>query len=109
MSRRCLAGARAAGARIVGKTNLHELAMLPIGANGWFGTPVNPLDASLIPGGSMAATVDGLIAGMRLLEPGFTPAGAGRDHRAAADLGPARDRAGSRPGPQGRRARGHHP
>jgi amidase len=27
----CLAGARAAGARIVGKTNLHELAMLPIG------------------------------------------------------------------------------
>ena len=123
--------------RIVGKTNLHELAMLPIGTNPWFGTPVNPLDASLIPGGSssgsavavatgeadvalgsdtggsvripsaccgtaglkttygrvpaagvwplapsldtvgpMAATVDGLITGMRLLEPGFTVAGA---------------------------------
>ncbi len=133
----CLAGARAAGARIVGKTNLHELAMLPIGTNPWFGTPVNPLDAELIPGGSssgsavavatgeadvalgsdtggsvripsaccgtaglktsygrvpldgvwplapsldtvgpMAATVGGLIAGMRLLEPGFTPADA---------------------------------
>ena len=133
----CLSGARAAGARIVGKTNLHELAMLPIGTNPWFGTPVNPLDASLIPGGSssgsavavatgeadvalgsdtggsvripsaccgtaglkttygrvpaagvwplapsldtvgpMAATVDGLITGMRLLEPGFTVAGA---------------------------------
>jgi len=131
----CLAGARAAGARIVGKTNLHELAMLPIGTNPWFGTPVNPLDASLIPGGSssgsavavatgeadvalgsdtggsiripsaccgtaglkttrgrvpldgvwplapsldtvgpMAATVDGLVTGMRLLEPAFTPA-----------------------------------
>jgi amidase len=130
----CLAGARAAGARIVGKTNLHELAMLPIGTNPWFGTPVNPLDASLIPGGSssgsavavatgdadvafgsdtggsvripsaccgtaglkttygrvpvagvrplapsldtigpMAATVEGLVTGMRLLEPGFTP------------------------------------
>src|SRR5690348_13237850 len=27
----CMAGARAAGARIVGKTNLHELAMLPLG------------------------------------------------------------------------------
>ena len=40
----CLAGARAAGARIVGKANLHELAMLPIGTNPWFGTPVNPLD-----------------------------------------------------------------
>jgi amidase len=133
----CLAGARAAGARIVGKTNLHELAMLPLGINPWFGTPVNPLDASLIPGGSssgsavavaageadvalgsdtggsvrvpsaccgtaglkttygrvpldgvwplapsldtvgpMAATVSGLITGMELLEPGFTPAAA---------------------------------
>ena len=131
----CLAGARAAGAQIVGKTNLHELAMLPVGTNQWFGTPVNPLDASLIPGGSssgsavavatgeadvalgsdtggsirvpsaccgtaglkttygrvpldgvwplapsldtvgpMAATAGGLVTGMRLLEPGFTPA-----------------------------------
>ena len=133
----CLAGARAAGARIVGKTNLHELAMLPLGTNQWFGTPINPLDPALIPGGSssgsavavatseadvalgsdtggsiripaaccgiaglktsygrvplggvwplapsldtvgpMAATVDGLVTGMALLEPGFTPAGA---------------------------------
>ena len=133
----CLAGARAAGARIVGKTNLHELAMLPLGTNQWFGTPVNPLDPALIPGGSssgsavavatgeadvalgsdtggsiripaaccgitglktsygrvpldgvrplapsldtvgpMAATVDGLVTGMALLEPGFTAAAA---------------------------------
>jgi amidase len=34
----CLAAARAAGARIVGKTNLHELAAMPIGTNPWFGT-----------------------------------------------------------------------
>lgn len=133
----CLAGARAAGARIVGKTNLHELAMLPLGTNQWFGTPVNPLDPALIPGGSssgsatavaagdadvalgsdtggsiripaaccgmtglktsygrvpmdgvwplapsldtvgpMAATVNGLVTGMALLEPGFAPAAA---------------------------------
>src|SRR4051812_39516932 len=52
----CLAGARAAGARIVGKTNLHELAMLPIGTNPWFGTPVNPLDPALIPGGSSSGS-----------------------------------------------------
>ena len=52
----CLSGARAAGARIVGKTNLHELAMLPIGTNPWFGTPVNPLDAALIPGGSSSGS-----------------------------------------------------
>jgi amidase len=52
----CLAGARAAGARIVGKTNLHELAALPIGTNPWFGTPVNPLDPALIPGGSSSGS-----------------------------------------------------
>jgi len=42
----CLAGARAADARIVGKTNLHELAVLPLGTNPWFGTPQNPLDTA---------------------------------------------------------------
>ena len=52
----CMAGARAAGARIVGKTNLHELAMLPIGTNPWFGTPTNPLDPTLIPGGSSSGS-----------------------------------------------------
>ena len=52
----CLAGSRAAGARIVGKANLHEFAMLPIGTNPWFGTPVNPLDPDLIPGGSSSGS-----------------------------------------------------
>ena len=52
----CLAGIRSAAARIVGKANLHELAMLPIGTNPWFGTPVNPLDARLIPGGSSSGS-----------------------------------------------------
>ena len=52
----CLAGARAAGPRIVGKTNLHELAMLPIGTNPWFGTPSNPIDGDLIPGGSSSGS-----------------------------------------------------
>src|SRR3954452_18647675 len=52
----CLVGLRAADARMVGKTNLHELAMLPIGTNPWFGTPVNPLDPDLIPGGSSSGS-----------------------------------------------------
>jgi len=52
----CLKGTRAAGARIVGKANLHELAMLPFGTNPWFGTPVNPLDPALIPGGSSSGS-----------------------------------------------------
>jgi amidase len=52
----CLAGARAAGARLVGKANLHELAVLPLGTNPWFGTPINPLDPALIPGGSSSGS-----------------------------------------------------
>jgi amidase len=134
----CLAGARAAGARIVGRTNLHELALGVTGVNQWYGTPVNPLDPTRVPGGSssgsavavatdeadvaygsdtggsvripaaccgtaglkttwgripldgvyplapsfdtvgpMARTVDGLVTGMQLLEPGFTVADGG--------------------------------
>lgn len=132
----CLAGTRAAEedgrVEIVGKTNMHELAFGVTGINPWFGTPVNPLDPALVPGGSssgsavavgtgeadvafgsdtggsvripaaccgviglkttrggvpldgvlplapsldtvgpLAATVEGIIEGMRLLEPGF--------------------------------------
>lgn len=59
----CLAGARAADARFVGKTNLHELAMLPLGTNSWFGTPVNPLDPDLIPGGSSSGSAVAVATG----------------------------------------------
>ena len=59
----CLRGARAAGARIVGKTNLHELAILPLGVNPWFGTPVNPLDAGLVPGGSSSGSAVAVATG----------------------------------------------
>jgi amidase len=52
----CLAGARAADAAIVGKANLHELAFGASGVNQWYGTPVNPLDPGLIPGGSSSGS-----------------------------------------------------
>lgn len=52
----CLAGARAAGARIVGRANLHELALGVTGVNPWFGTPVNPLDPTRVPGGSSSGS-----------------------------------------------------
>jgi len=52
----CLAGARAADAAIVGKANLHELAFGASGVNQWFGTPVNPLDPALLPGGSSSGS-----------------------------------------------------
>jgi amidase len=52
----CLAGARDARARIVGRTNLHELALGVTGVNQWYGTPVNPLDPSRVPGGSSSGS-----------------------------------------------------
>ncbi len=59
----CLAGARAAGARIVGKANLHELAFGATGHNPWFGTPVNPLDPALVPGGSSSGSAVAVAGG----------------------------------------------
>jgi amidase len=56
----CLAGARAAEAAgeltIKGKTNLHELAFGITGINPWFGTPINPLNAACVPGGSSSGS-----------------------------------------------------
>jgi len=59
----CLAGARAAAVAIVGKTNLTELAFGGSGVNEWFGTPVNPLDPGLVPGGSSSGSAVAVAAG----------------------------------------------
>lgn len=54
---------RAAGAVIVGRTNMTELAFSGIGINPHYGTPGNPADRSRVPGGSSSgaavATADG--------------------------------------------------
>jgi amidase len=42
--------------KIVGKTNLHELAFGTTGRNQWYGTPQNPLDLALMPGGSSSGS-----------------------------------------------------
>lgn len=59
----CLAGARAADARFIGKTNMDELAMSALGDNPWFSNPINPLDASLIPGGSSSGSAVAVASG----------------------------------------------
>ncbi len=63
----CLAGLRAAmrdgRARFAGKTNLHELAYGISGINAAFGTPVNPADPRLMPGGSSSGSGTAVAAG----------------------------------------------
>ncbi len=64
----CLAGIRAEEAAgrvvIVGRTNLHELAFGVSGVNPWYGTPVNPLDPRLVPGGSSSGSAAAIGAGL---------------------------------------------
>lgn len=54
----------AAGGRIVGKTNMHELAYGVTGVNGWLGTPLNTRYPDLIPGGSSSGSAAAIAAGL---------------------------------------------
>ncbi len=59
----CVAAARAGGAVVVGKTNLHELCFGTAGTNPWFGNPVNPLAPELVPGGSSSGSAVAVAVG----------------------------------------------
>jgi Asp-tRNA(Asn)/Glu-tRNA(Gln) amidotransferase A subunit family amidase len=67
-----LARLKAAGALVLGKTNMHELAMGYTTTNGTFGATHNPYDTSRIPGGSSGGTGAAIAARM-------APAGLGSD------------------------------
>jgi amidase len=54
----------AAGCRIVGKTNMHELAYGLTGINRWAGTPVNPRAPGRVPGGSSSGSAVAVAAGL---------------------------------------------
>lgn len=58
-----VAAARAAGARIVGKTALTELCWSANGVNHWQGTPINPRDPRRVPGGSSSGSAVAVAAG----------------------------------------------
>jgi amidase len=64
----CLDGLREAErkgeVRLVGKTNLHELAFGADGVNHAFGTPINPVDSARIPGGSSSGSAVAIAAGL---------------------------------------------
>ena len=57
---------KAAGAAILGKTNMHEIALGVTGVNPHYGTCRNPWDATRITGGSSSGNAAALAAGMCL-------------------------------------------
>jgi amidase len=59
----CISSIRQAGGRLVGKTNLHELAFGTSGINPRFGTPPNPADPGRVPGGSSSGSASAVALG----------------------------------------------
>lgn len=60
----CITNLRKAGAVILAKTHLHELAYGPTGINVHYGTPKNPWDRERVPGGSSSGSGVAVAAGM---------------------------------------------
>src|SRR5665811_1340276 len=69
---------RAAGAIIVGKTNLDQFATGLVGVRSPYGTPNNPMRGDLIPGGSSSGSAVAVAAGLVPLALGTDTAGSGR-------------------------------
>jgi len=69
---------RAAGAIIIGKTNLDQFATGLVGVRSPYGIPHNPLRSDLIPGGSSSGSAVAVSAGLVPLALGTDTAGSGR-------------------------------
>jgi len=69
---------RAAGAIIIGKTNLDQFATGLVGARSPYGIPINPMRSDLIPGGSSSGSAVAVSAGLVPLALGTDTAGSGR-------------------------------
>ena len=69
---------RAAGAILIGKTNLDQFATGLVGARSPYGIPINPIRADLIPGGSSSGSAVAVSTGLVPLALGTDTAGSGR-------------------------------
>ena len=69
---------RAAGAIVIGKTNLDQFATGLVGVRSPYGIPVNPVRGDLIPGGSSSGSAVAVSAGLVPLALGTDTAGSGR-------------------------------
>src|SRR6516165_5888404 len=69
---------KAAGAIIIGRTNMTEFAFSGVGINPHYGTPGNPYDRSLIPGGSSAGAPVSVADGMAAVAIGTDTGGSVR-------------------------------
>ena len=69
---------RAAGAIVIGKTNLDQFATGLVGVRSPYGVPVNPMRSDLIPGGSSSGSAVAVAAGLVPLALGTDTAGSGR-------------------------------
>jgi allophanate hydrolase len=69
---------RAAGAIVIGKTNLDQFATGLVGVRSPYGIPKNPLRDDLIPGGSSSGSAVAVSAGLVPLALGTDTAGSGR-------------------------------
>jgi allophanate hydrolase len=69
---------RAAGAIMIGKTNLDQFATGLVGARSPYGIPKNPVRADLLPGGSSSGSAVAVSAGLVPFALGTDTAGSGR-------------------------------
>ncbi|WP_407157779.1 allophanate hydrolase [Bradyrhizobium sp. STM 3557] len=69
---------RAAGAIVIGKTNLDQFATGLVGVRSPYGIPKNPVRADLVPGGSSSGSAVAVSAGLVPLSLGTDTAGSGR-------------------------------
>jgi allophanate hydrolase len=69
---------RQAGALVIGKTNLDQFATGLVGVRSPYGTPLNPLRADLVPGGSSSGSAVAVARGIVPIALGTDTAGSGR-------------------------------